>query len=596
MKIFPKPKKVIYSDSKLCTNKITKGVCGFDENEVENALSNLSFSADGVTLDVIKNDTLKKEEYHINIEENKIEMEASTKYGVNYAALTLKQILSETKIPCMRIEDEPDFEIRCVMLDVSRSKIPKPETIKKTIDLLADMKFNQIQLYFEGIIFEYEGYEEYLKDKNPVTREYIRTVKEHCKKRYIDLAPNHNSFGHMDRWLTQDSLNSLAECPEGFDRTDEFNITMHWNPGVLNPLDPKSIEFVDSLYAQVMPEFESEYLHVGGDEAFELGKGASKEKTEKEGKGKVYADYMIQLNDLCKKYGVKMVYWGDMVLESPEAVALMPKDSIPCIWGYEQEHPFEEQCKIISDGGFDFFVSPGTSAWGSMLGRSDNMVTNQKNAAIYGNKYGAKGYLLTDWGQEGHVQFDVISYVPFAYGAGLAWGLDENIENSFEYLDKNIFKENGFSKYLFDCGNYYKEEAYKRFNTTALMSVVTTPFENNCYMYDQTGKMFKNIAKLTADKIEELDNFKSCPNGFKEEILMNLKLANALARLTVIKLRTTCDSAEADAIINEFEELFAEYKTKWNERNFAYNCNCFVDFMKERLNELKQMVNEKNII
>ena len=47
------------------------------------------------------------------------------------------------------IEDEPDFERRGYMLDISRGRKPKVETLKEFIEYLSEMKYNEFQIYIE---------------------------------------------------------------------------------------------------------------------------------------------------------------------------------------------------------------------------------------------------------------------------------------------------------------------------------------------------------------------------------------------------------------------------------------------------------------
>ena len=64
------------------------------------------------------------------------------------------------------IEDVPDLKIRGVMLDISRAKVPSVETIKNTIKLLAELKYNHLELYIEGFSFETKKYPLVLRDNN----------------------------------------------------------------------------------------------------------------------------------------------------------------------------------------------------------------------------------------------------------------------------------------------------------------------------------------------------------------------------------------------------------------------------------------------
>ena len=58
---------------------------------------------------------------------------------------------------CLRIRDWPDFPRRGVMLDVSRGRVPKLETLLDLAEHLADFKINELQLYTEHT-FAYRRY------------------------------------------------------------------------------------------------------------------------------------------------------------------------------------------------------------------------------------------------------------------------------------------------------------------------------------------------------------------------------------------------------------------------------------------------------
>ena len=66
-------------------------------------------------------------------------------------------ILKEHKanLPFAEIWDKPDYKRRNYMLDISRCRIPKVEVIEKYIDLIADLKYNEFQLYFQNFCFKF---------------------------------------------------------------------------------------------------------------------------------------------------------------------------------------------------------------------------------------------------------------------------------------------------------------------------------------------------------------------------------------------------------------------------------------------------------
>lgn len=587
MTIFPNPKKMECMGEFCGKREFSLVRNDFPYDELEFALSKISFSDDGIPFSIIMDSDYEKEQYTLKLNNNAAEIVASASRGVFNALMSLVQIMREEKISCVVIDDMPDFADRAMMIDYSRGRIPKLETIKDTVDRLAELKYNQLQIAFDSIVFEYDGLEKYYEGTSIVTKEYVKELQDYCKKNMIDLVPNQNGFGHMQSWLALDDFKDLAECPDGFDFVDEFSSTLKCPPGTLNPYDPRSLELVDRIYGGLLPHFDSSLMNVCCDEANELkiGGGKSKEMISKLGKDKVYTDYMNKLNALCKKYDKRMMYWADMIIHSLDALKDMPEEAMPVLWGYEQEHPYEEQCARAKESGREFYVAPGTSSWGSVVGRSNNMRINQLSAAKNGKKYGARGYLLTDWGDTGHVQHPVISYLPIAYGAGLCWNVDgnEDIDSACHYLDKNMFMDEGFAKFLYDCGEAHRLEGYKRFNQTVLITTMNFKLEDAHLFYDQKEEYFHNIINHAEIRLKKLDSFKNCPQEHIEEIRLNLRILATIAKVCVIKMGGTWDKRE---IISEFEDENKEFKRLWLKKNTDFFSDVYINKAKALIEQL----------
>src|SRR6185436_16742198 len=117
-------------------------------------------------------------------------------------------------------------------------------------------------------------------------------------------------------------------------------------------------------------------------------------------------------------------FWGDIIIEQPELIAELPKDAIALEWGYEADHPFLDHAQRFAESGLEFTVCPGTSSWNSLAGRADNALRNLALAAVAGHESGARGCLITDWGDFGHLQPLPVSYLGFLAGAGFAWNVE----------------------------------------------------------------------------------------------------------------------------------------------------------------------------
>ncbi len=380
--------------------------------------------------------------------------------GAFYGVATLIQFFRThgASLPLLEIDDYPDFPARGVMLDVSRDKVPTMETLYGLVDWLAGLKINQFQLYTEHT-FAYRQHPKVWAEASPFTSEDILALDAYCRERFIELVPNQNSFGHMHRWLKHPEYGHMAETHE---RVIEW---MNEIPFTLTPTEPASLELLDSMYDELLPNFTSSMFNVGADETFDLGTGKTKALVEEKGKGRVYLDFVLELYERVKAHGRTMQFWGDIINQYPELVPEIPKDVIALEWGYEADHPFAEKSELFAESGVPFYVCPGTSTWMSLSGRTDNMLGNIRNAVENGLKYGAIGMLNTDWGDRGHWQQLPISYAGFAYGAALSWNAAGNYDvdlpaalNAFAFGDS----AGVMGKLAFDLGNAYQRDRRDR--------------------------------------------------------------------------------------------------------------------------------------
>lgn len=367
---------------------------------------------------------MRSQAYQLSIRADGIQVNAKDASGAWYGVMTLVLLITAAKkaLPFLDITDWPDFPVRGVMLDISRDKVPTMRTLMRLIDRFADWRINQLQLYTEHT-FAYRGHARVWRGASPMTPAQIRRLDRYCAERGIELVPNQNSFGHMERWLKHEPYRALAETTGPW--KSPFG-TIRTQAATLNPLDPRSLKLVTGLYDQLLPIFSSRLFNVGCDETFELGQGRSAAECRRRGVGEVYLDYLLKIHRAVTRRGRRMMFWSDIVHQHPRIIPRLPKDAIALIWGYEADHPFDAQCRALRRAGLDFYVCPGTSSWCSFGGRTANMLANLRNAARAGRRHGAIGYLVTDWGDYGHRQQLPVSYAGWLYGAGIAWCAETN--------------------------------------------------------------------------------------------------------------------------------------------------------------------------
>jgi len=524
---------------------------------VSDYLSNIpgistSFSKNGGSIVFRYKADLPVQGYNLSVNHDKIIVEYSSRQGLYYSLVTLKVLRENYSgiLPCCSIEDYPDLEIRGVMLDISRDKVPTIETLKSVVQLLADLKYNHLQLYIEGFSYAYPSFKNlWLNKETPITGDEIRELDAFCKSRYIDLVPNQNTLGHMMAWLATDEFKDLAECPGGYKALGLMSMK-----GTLDPSDPGSIELINKMSEDLLPNFSSTFYNVNLDEPLELGMGKSKNLVKETGEGEVYLRYMLKVHDIVLAKGKKMMMWGDVVMKHPELLPRIPEDITILDWGYESSYPFERHCKSLQEAGISYIVCPGTNSWASIAGRTDNMLSTVEYAAVNGTKYGAKGILITDWGDLGHWQYLPVSYAGFAAGASMGWNSKKTKDiplgrflSSYVFRDRNLLMGN----LVLDLGRYSSFEEKPVVNMTTTFMSFQLGLRDRIVIDEIYSMINTSVFKVMNDHAPEMTDFYK--NKMKNSHLFDYEgLNNFLIDKEAILLKCQLNTVDGQIVKDEY--------------------------------------------
>jgi len=357
--------------------------------------------------------SLPAEGYALTIGPDEVAVVADDDAGEFYARATLDQLTDEHggRLPACTIRDWPDLPVRGVMLDISRDKVPTMETLKAQVARLASWKVNHVQLYTEHT-FAYRHHGEVWAKASPLTADDVRELDRFCRDHHVELAPNQNCLGHMGRWLAHDRYRPLAIAPDGWEERGRWRA-----PTTVDPTKPASLELVQELLGELLPCFTSRRVHVGLDEPWEM----PAERIDD------YLAWVRTLRGLPELAGREMLIWGDILDGRRDRIDRLPDGVTVCEWGYDDWYPFEQRAATFEAAGQPFWVCPGTSSWLTILGRVTNMRGNCAAAAAAALAHlGSEGFLNTDWGDLGHLQYLPVSEPGFAYGAAVSWCLEAN--------------------------------------------------------------------------------------------------------------------------------------------------------------------------
>jgi hexosaminidase len=361
--------------------------------------------------------------YHLEVGDAAVVVTGAGGAGLRYGAETLGQLLAP-RIPACRIEDAPDLGLRGLMLDVSRGKVPRLETLERVVDACAALKLNVLMLYTEHT-FHFRRHPEIGAGASPLDAETLRELDRYAALHHVDLVPTLQSLGHMARVLSLDRYRDLDESGRGW---------------TLSPAEPGTYALLRDLYDEYLPNFRSPWFNANCDEPWDLGTGKSRKRAERIGRAGVYLEHVCRVRELAARHGKRTMIWGDVVHESPERVAEIDRDLVLLDWWYEDQLDFD-RVAVFAENGIEFLVCPGTDSWNCLFPRLGVSERNVARWAAAGKRHGALGLLCTDWGDGGHYNLLGNSWFGYAWAAQQAWSGDVPADRFDRAFGRVLFGE-----------------------------------------------------------------------------------------------------------------------------------------------------------
>jgi hexosaminidase len=302
--------------------------------------------------------------------------------------------------------------------DLSRGPVPTLEFQKHIIRTIAAFKMNAYSPYFEQTL-AYDSDPLVGPPGGAMTHEQVRELVAYAKPLHVDIIPEQEAFGHLHHALKYEIYSQVAETPHGH---------------VLAPGQPESMRIIKRWFVEIDSLFPSQFVHLGADETFELGKGQTREAVARDGMGATYLKFLGDIQTQLRAQGSKktFMFWGDIAMNSPELVKSLPKDMVAVAWNYWSTSGFERYLTPFSGSGMQTWVAPGVSNWSMTYPDNNTALRNIQGFVRDGQKMGASGMLNTSWGDDGEEIFNQTWY-GVVFGAAASW---QNGESSIPNYQK----------------------------------------------------------------------------------------------------------------------------------------------------------------
>ncbi len=233
--------------------------------------------------------------YVIMVGKKGINIQGASESGVFYGLQTLRKSImneqGEVRLPFATVSAEPRFAYRGTELDCARHFFPV-SFVKKFIDILALHGINRFHWHLtddQGWRFEVKALPELAEkasvrphtivgknvgladpanaifDDTPETGYYtqqeLRDVVRYAAERFITIVPEIDLPGHM--------VAALSVYPELGCTGGPYEVWCTWGiaDDVLCAGNPKTLEFLKTVYGELCDVFPGELIHIGGDES-----------------------------------------------------------------------------------------------------------------------------------------------------------------------------------------------------------------------------------------------------------------------------------------------------------------------------------------
>jgi hypothetical protein len=535
--------------------------------------------------------SLPHEGFALAIGGGRITLSARDANGFRYGEAALAQLRAQAGpvLPALEVRDAPSLPVRGLMLDVSRDRVPTRATLERLALLLARLRMNHLELYVEHS-FAYRDHEAVWRGASPLTPDDLRWLDALCAAHGIQLVANQNCFGHMERWLRHEAYRARAEAPDGY----ELPALGRRPPAVLAPTQ-ENADFALGLVRELMQNLKSRQVNIGCDETFELGRGRSRAEVLARGRGRVYLDHLLRLIGPLRAEGCEVLFWGDIVRQHPELVAELPREGLVALaWHYEAPvdpaslpaalreiaarfgmdddvlRGFGGVVRPFALAGRPFWVCPGTSSWNSLLGRLPNARANCTDAAEQGEAHGARGFLLTDWGDNGHLQPPSVSFAPLVHAAAVAWNPAAHGDLDLAAaLDAHVFDDRAgvLGALCVELGGVYEIPGVRALNASPLAVALLPSAPLRSFGRAEPAGVSAALAALERARERLADARPACADG--DVVVRELAQAVRLARHGAWRLlREVGGAAPSDAELRRDLALaIEEQRACWRLRS-----------------------------
>ena len=381
------------------------------------------------------------------------------------------------------IHETPQFVTNGAMIDVSQGNaVLNMSSAKELIRRMAIMGLNMLMLYCEdSFTVESQPYFGYMRAR--YTEGDMRELDAYGAMFGIELIPCIQTLAHLPDTLNWRVYRHIKE-----DGT------------TLLPGEDETYKFIEELLVAASKPFKTKRIHIGMDEAMNLGRGQYLTKNGYVPTDKIMRDHLERVMEIVRKLGLKPMMWSDMFFRAilpggeyydetvvfPEGYAeSIPKDVSQVYWDYYSENQDFYDAYIAKHrelGGEPIFAGGAITWFGYSLDWIMTEATTNP-ALLSCKKNNVKEVFVTVWGDNG-TECNVFAALPglalFAEHGYDANPSPEKISKRFNFYTGGVLEDFASLQYLDDItGVPYEKQRHNTSKFLMWQDILTGLFDKN---------------------------------------------------------------------------------------------------------------------
>lgn len=327
------------------------------------------------------------------------------------------------------LTEEPKFDFNGTMLDVSRNGVLKVPVIKRFIRYMALMGLNGLMMYTEDTYeVEEQPYFGYMRGR--YTASEMKECDDYADLFGIEMIPCIQTLGHLQQALKWGYAADIK------DHTD-----------ILLAGEPKTYAFIEQMIAAASGMFRSKRIHIGMDEAFQVGLGKYLKRNGIQDRFQIMNDHVSRVLAITERLGLQPMIWSDMYFNllandyqgmlynveadfSVDNMSRIPKGVQFVYWDYgrKDEHGYERLYEKHMKLGSKPIFAGGIHMWNSISPNNGKTWMTSHPALRAAKTKGIREVISTAWGDNGNETNHLVILAGLQLFAEHGHGVDINDE------------------------------------------------------------------------------------------------------------------------------------------------------------------------